>query len=239
MTNSPQQPAPGWYPDPAGQAYERFWDGVAWSQATRDAPVTPVGPGNRYPGEPMGTSVPQPPYGSMQLTRLGQSGYHFASFGRRVLGSIVDSLILESAVVAIVAGFWGYFGPKLVLLTDPDSLSGLGAEPALAAAGDYFTALMVISLISLALSSAYRVILLKTWGATLGQRVFGLKVVRLGAEQVEPLDWKTAVLRGAVGSVLYGLIGFFAALPVLFSENKQTLHEMLAKAVTLDTRRTL
>lgn len=36
MTNSPQQPPAGWYPDPAGSGGERFWDGVAWSQSTRD-----------------------------------------------------------------------------------------------------------------------------------------------------------------------------------------------------------
>ncbi|GAA4899170.1 hypothetical protein GCM10025789_16630 [Tessaracoccus lubricantis] len=45
MTNSPQQPPAGWYPDPAGSGGERFWDGVAWSQSTRDkaAPEAPAG----------------------------------------------------------------------------------------------------------------------------------------------------------------------------------------------------
>ncbi len=40
MTHTPQPPA-GWYPDPAGSDGERFWDGVAWSQATRDKPAPP------------------------------------------------------------------------------------------------------------------------------------------------------------------------------------------------------
>ena len=28
-------PASGWYPDPTGEASERFWDGKAWSDETR------------------------------------------------------------------------------------------------------------------------------------------------------------------------------------------------------------
>lgn len=31
-------PAPGWYPDPASSAHERWWDGQAWTGALRDGP---------------------------------------------------------------------------------------------------------------------------------------------------------------------------------------------------------
>jgi hypothetical protein len=34
----PQQPPPGWYPDPAGGAQARYWDGTQWSMPTT-APV--------------------------------------------------------------------------------------------------------------------------------------------------------------------------------------------------------
>jgi uncharacterized membrane protein YhaH (DUF805 family) len=37
-------PAAGWYRDPAGAAYERWWDGGHWSSATRPVPhATPAG----------------------------------------------------------------------------------------------------------------------------------------------------------------------------------------------------
>lgn len=60
MSYTSSQPPAGWYPDPAGSGGERFWDGTAWSQATRDA--QPVAP----PPEPPQQEHPQsgaPPYG--------------------------------------------------------------------------------------------------------------------------------------------------------------------------------
>jgi Protein of unknown function (DUF2510) len=33
------RPAPGWYPDPSNPAYQRYWDGYAWTAATRTASV--------------------------------------------------------------------------------------------------------------------------------------------------------------------------------------------------------
>lgn len=40
-----QLPIPEWYPDPWGQPYERWWNGVAWTPAIRPYPWTgPHGP---------------------------------------------------------------------------------------------------------------------------------------------------------------------------------------------------
>jgi len=36
-TNQP--PPPGWYPDPSNPAYQRYWDGNAWTVVTRTAPT--------------------------------------------------------------------------------------------------------------------------------------------------------------------------------------------------------
>ena len=34
-TGLPDAPEPGWYPDPAGQARLRYWDGQGWSEQTQ------------------------------------------------------------------------------------------------------------------------------------------------------------------------------------------------------------
>ncbi|MDN3355116.1 M48 family metalloprotease [Actinomadura sp. DC4] len=39
------QPPPGWYPDPRERAFQRYWDGRAWTAATRGASQTPSAPG--------------------------------------------------------------------------------------------------------------------------------------------------------------------------------------------------
>ena len=61
---------PGWYPDPAGGTGERWWDGYAWSQATRTAEqaVTPPAGQDRGTGSGSGGSE-----GSEGAS--GQSGY--------------------------------------------------------------------------------------------------------------------------------------------------------------------
>lgn len=38
------QPPPGWYPDPGGRAFQRYWDGRAWTAATRGAARGPSAP---------------------------------------------------------------------------------------------------------------------------------------------------------------------------------------------------
>ncbi|GAA3770567.1 hypothetical protein GCM10022240_23530 [Microbacterium kribbense] len=66
-TSSPQPPA-GWYPDPQGDGNQRWWNGVAWADQTRPAPVPPppaspfAAPG-AHPGAPYsGAQYPGAPY---------------------------------------------------------------------------------------------------------------------------------------------------------------------------------
>jgi hypothetical protein len=36
---APPIPAPGWYPDPAGEGEFRYWDGAAWTEAVHRGPT--------------------------------------------------------------------------------------------------------------------------------------------------------------------------------------------------------
>ncbi len=44
--DAPPPAAPGWYPDPAGSASHRYWDGTRWTDALSSA-IPPAGPQNR------------------------------------------------------------------------------------------------------------------------------------------------------------------------------------------------
>lgn len=49
MSNTPQHPPPGWYPDPTGRPVQRYWDGRQWvgpeqPAATQGALSAPQGP---------------------------------------------------------------------------------------------------------------------------------------------------------------------------------------------------
>ncbi|NDU73571.1 M48 family metalloprotease [Actinomadura sp. DSM 109109] len=69
-------PAAGWYPDPSGQARERFWDGRSWGEATREQPRTGI---PRYPLPPppsFGGSRPRTPHASFSDAPGGSAPPH-------------------------------------------------------------------------------------------------------------------------------------------------------------------
>ena len=42
--------APGWYPDPNGQAYQRWWDGEKWTEQTQQTATAAVAYGQQVGG---------------------------------------------------------------------------------------------------------------------------------------------------------------------------------------------
>lgn len=77
----------GWYPDPAGSALSRWWDGTRWTEST----MAPTGPANQQPGwAPSAQQAPgwpaqtgnfqQAPYGQ---TSSGQQPYQQAPYGQQ------------------------------------------------------------------------------------------------------------------------------------------------------------
>ena len=59
MTMPPGNPAPGWYPDPAGGGGHRYWDGLKWTDAA--SPGGPSGPALQQVPQPQSAAV-LPPY---------------------------------------------------------------------------------------------------------------------------------------------------------------------------------
>jgi uncharacterized RDD family membrane protein YckC len=120
--------------------------------------------------------------------------------GRRAVAIIIDTVIL------CVLGY-------LIALGTASSTTGgfnLQGGPAL---------------LLFAIGLAYYIVMEKAWGATLGKRVMGLKVVK---ESGEALDWQASIVR----NLLRIIDGFFfylvGAIVVWVSKKKQRLGDMAA-----------
>lgn len=256
MTQTPKQPPAGWYPDPAGGGGERFWDGNAWSQSTRDAkpawtpppaPPEPTMPTAQQPPTPQqapAQGAPPQPASGPRLQYYGggpqipvQGGYPLAGFWRRVLGYIIDwlvisvlSFILVSDLQTRTSNAMGiYLARALESAIEP-------ASPAPNLPSSLLVDMGVLALVGFLLVAGYRAITVGLMNATLGQKVVGIRVARLGDETIADVGWRTAILRGVFAGLLYETIGFFAQISVLFTDRRQTVPDLLAKTVVVHTR---
>lgn len=271
MTQMPQQPPSGWYPDPAGSPGERFWDGEAWSQATREKPAPtqeqppahPQGGGAPYVDPRLrahssgygnqgshnpGAHGPQGGYGT-QGAGYGVSGHSYgkqipvqggfalAGFWWRVLGFLIDSIIVGVVNGILTAGLNAGIDSQLerYLMQLVDSLSD-PSVPAPEIPTSLIQSLGTVVLVTTIMWMAYRTILIGTMNATLGQKICGLRVAKLGDEQLTAVGWKVALIRGGVGAIIYQIVGFLAQITVLFLDRKQTLPDLLSKTVVVNTR---
>jgi uncharacterized RDD family membrane protein YckC len=71
------------------------------------------------------------------------------------------------------------------------------------------------------------------WGATLGKRLFGLRVVRLDGQPAGwlPVLWRTILRIVEVNPILFGALP--GGLAVTWSKRKQRLGDMLARTVVV------
>ncbi|NLE98268.1 MAG: DUF2510 domain-containing protein [Propionibacterium sp.] len=264
MTQTPQQPPAGWYPDPAGGNGERFWDGGAWSQSTRDPKPEPVhpadpGPARQTSAPPAPGHEPRPPsphgsgpqpqhpyaqhgpdprlqmYGGKQIPVQGK--YALAGFWRRVLGYIADWLLMTLLAMLLVGDLQtrvstamsNYLAQQLGTMIDP-------AIPPPTIPGALFADVAILAVVGVLLVAGYRVITVGLLNATLGQKLVGIRVARLGDEELGDVGWRAAILRGVFAGLLYETIGVIAQISVLFTDRKQTVPDLLSKTVVVNTR---
>jgi len=73
--DNPNQPRPGWYPDPGGQQLLRWWDGVRWTAQAQPMSGTP------WQGQ---VSWPRQPAMAIQVNQ--QASFPSGAVTRRPLG---------------------------------------------------------------------------------------------------------------------------------------------------------
>lgn len=250
MSYTTAQPPAGWYPDPAGSGGERFWDGTAWSQATRDAPP-PMVPAPEAPrhqatgqvssapqGSPFGAAGPSYQVPQGQTPVRGQGGRAFARFGKRLAAWALDYLLTFLLVTVttgslserVYQGLEIYLSRLLVELQEP---TGTLPGPPGSLWTDY---LLLVGAIA-AIHIGYRVLANGLLGSTLGERVMKLGVAKLGDESLGKIGWPTAIWRGLFSGLFITLgllLGFLEFLFAAFTQRRQALHDMVAKTVVYE-----
>jgi uncharacterized RDD family membrane protein YckC len=164
-----------------------------------------------------------------------------AEWWRRLLGRLIDGLILAVVLTPIVIPLLAtpFHRLEQVISRYPD-LSTPAAQSALSSAdGKLFGALWVIVVITAAISFVYDSVQHAKWGQTLGKRALSTRVV--SAYDRSPITGGAAARRASVYALIpvIPLIGSFFALLnelwLLWDRRKQCLHDKAAQTIVIKT----
>jgi DNA uptake protein ComE-like DNA-binding protein len=154
MTGAARPPGspPGWYPDPGGQPFQRWWNGTTWTDATHPPPQAPTaapsGPDalHNRDASPTLPGPPSPPSSRLEggrwRGRVRQLAW--ASVPVWSLGALAFAPFLRLAFARRKAKDWGVFAAYLAaVVVEIVLVSVTGSEDAgSAAAGGVAIALM-------------------------------------------------------------------------------------------------
>ena len=228
MHYSAPQPSAGWYPDPAGSGDERYWDGASWSDVTRpdSRPAKLIGRG----GGELSNTIVQP-----------WAGVRYASWGARVAARVLDELILAIPsyllIELLTPGLYERFEAWMYELV---RAAQAGKSYPSEVPTELLSSLTTAGIAVMVLGVLYRVLLIAGFGATLGKMVMRIRVTRTD----DPSGRTPGFVRALARTLVDELIGYFGAallfLPTLlnylmplFTEKKQTLHDMMAGTIVV------
>ena len=228
MHYSAPQPSAGWYPDPAGSGDERYWDGASWSDVTRpdSRPAKLIGRG----GGELSNTIVQP-----------WAGVRYASWGARVAARVLDGLILAIPsyllIELLTPGLYERFEAWMYELV---RAAQAGKSYPSEVPTELLSSLTTAGIAVMVLGVLYRVLLIAGFGATLGKMVMRIRVTRTD----DPSARTPGFVRALARTLVDELIGYFGAallfLPTLlnylmplFTEKKQTLHDMMAGTIVV------
>ena len=246
----------GWYPDPdpdAAPGGSRYWDGQAWTSQVRTeavaAPGQPAYDPYRQPGEgahPYVAAPVHPGYAEAGKPTRTPDGQQLAGYGRRVGAYLLDTIIL--AVLGLALS-WSYLNELVDAFARFFEATVAAAEAGGAPPdqqqliADTSGPLLMVSLITLALSFVYFCGFWRWLSATPGKLALGLRIRRW--DRSGPLGWGQVLPRwlglnlGSLVSVvpILGFLGFFwpfaDLLWPLWDQRRQALHDKFAGTVVV------
>lgn len=256
----------GWYPDPARDGQERYWDGWQWTRNTRpqeqSAPVggygqtgygqtgygapdqgqpNPYGQPGQY-GQPGGM---QPAWGQGQpVVPTTADGVPLATWGRRLLAYLIDWILLSlvtnviAQVTGLTAALNGALGAYEAYITE---VTTTGTQLDLGHLIELLTPpeMYLMQGLTLVAFVVYNGLMLRSRGATLGKLATGLRVVPFGqGRSPRGLPWGTSLIRPLITQVMgfVPLLGLIDYLFPLWDRDRQTLHDKVARTQVIRER---
>lgn len=149
-----------------------------------------------------------------EVFKLPRGYYHKAGFFVRLLAFVIDSLLVNA--IFIILGFvldysmvylLNYFG-----ITDDELVTDIIGG--------------TIYFIYIFLFPAYFIYFTYKYQQTIGKKILGIKVVSANEDE---LSLGMIIERETLGKILSGLFLGFGFLMVIFTKNKQALHDKIAK----------
>lgn len=219
----------GWYPDPAGGAGLRWYDGEQWTGHSA-APAS----------APPATAVPTTP-----------DGRPLAGWGARLGAYVIDSLVVGAVATVLGIPWWiqvvREYAAFLDEVTSATEAGRASSRDSLDLYADIAGPLAVLTAITLLVGLVYHVAQLRRLRSTLGMRAAGVEV-RTWEPRSGPLPWRVVLLRWAT---FYG-VGILAVLPLLgwavslyvllaglwplWDQRRQGLHDKAAGTVVVRSR---
>lgn len=236
-------PPADWYPDPAGTADQRFWDGSNWSQSTRRTPAAQPAPEAAQPSAPQWQPGPQSyaaqqphaqqPYAQHQYAQhqyAPQPAMRIAGWWWRVLAYIIDGAILYLPVTMIQT--W-ILGDRMDMYISWVNRVVMGYDDPFPA--EVMQAFLISAVVVLLLWIVYRGLLVGWKGGTLGHLVCGMRVIEDGDQSLAVPSMGKAFGRAA-GFMIMGYVPILGLVNVLWplgNPQRQALHDRIAKTLVL------
>ncbi len=247
MSPDREHPPRGWYADPAHPARERYWDGARWTQVVRHHEVIEARPGVHDLADPANRARgPRPGPAKDPALDLPLAGW-WRRFGSGVADIVVAWALTAAMLLLTASDFLLHYRDESIAYATTVLQTGvIGEVPQTL---DAQTTLL--STVVTAVTAAYTIIFLGLWGATPGQRLCGLRVVRAplppAVAATLPSPPKFTVARpGWMRSVSKGLgWALFSTGPVfliaqllnallpLWHPRKQSLTDLLAATLVI------
>ena len=229
-------PPRGWYTDPAHPHLERYWDGVRWTQVVRHAEIIEL----KNPQSAHAASTDP----ALDLPLAGW----WRRFGSGVADTIIAWVLTFAMMTIASPDFLGHWQTLFNQWYD-QVLAAVTTGQVVASPTALINASSEVLLVLGGVTAVYCVVFLGTWGATLGHKLMGVKVVKaplppslIPAQanvtfKEEKPGWLRSISKGlgwalfSSGGILFGILQLFNVLLPLWQKRKQSITDLFASTL--------